>query len=438
MRSATRSFTPGRPMKRSLVNPTMRLSDTRFAALFLVSLTVLALEIEVMRVFSVASWSNFGAMVISIALLGFGAAGTLLTLFSRSLRRSADAWLATSAVALAPSMAIAHCVAQLVPFNPVLITNDPSQLWWIAAYYGLYGVPFFVGGLFIGAMFSTFGSRTHALYFWNMLGSGLGGLLVLGAMFIFPPDYLIYPIVGLATLPAFLCAVGWDTDRARFRLDPLQAILSLALGVLSFVVLVRMGALNVSEFKPESAARKFPDVTRVYRAWSPLGDTSVYASSYFHFAPGLSDNASSALKQMPRNAFLGLYVDGNGPVGVMKKLPPEEEAYIDFLPMSAPYRIAQKPRVLILRLGGGAGVHTALHNKASSVDVVESNADLLHMLTEVPFFRAYTGDFLRDPRVTLTRSEVRAFAGSTARRFDIVELGLVDSVGLSQAGGYSV
>jgi spermidine synthase len=416
----------------------MRLSDTRLAALFLVSLSVLSMEIEVMRVFAVGSWSNFGSMVISIALLGFGVAGTLLTIVSDSVRKNPDPWLVFSAMALAPSMAVAHSVAQLVPFNPVLITNDPAQLWWIAAYYALYGIPFLAGGLFIGTMFATFSSRMHTLYFWNMLGSGLGGLLVLAAMFLFPPDFLIYPLVGIAILPALLCCVHWDSMKESFKVAAADAVLCLALALVSFGILARFGAVSVSDFKPESGARKFPDISRVYRTYSPLGEMTVYSSSYFHFAPGLSDNASSSLKHMPRNAFLGMFVDGNGPVGVMKKLSREEEAYMDFLPMSAPYLLYSKPDVLILRLGGGAGVHTALHSAARSVEVVESNPDLLHMLTAVPFFRAYTGDVLRDPRVHVTREEVRAYAGSTKKRFDIAEIGLVDSVGLSQAGGYSV
>ena len=141
---------------------------------------------------------------------------------------------------------------------------------------------------------------------------------------------------------------------------------------------------------------------------------------------------------MPRNAFLGMFVDGNGPVGIMRKLPKEEEAYMDFLPMSAPYRLYTQPRVLILRLGGGAGVHTALHNAARSVEVVKSNTDLLHMLTAVPFPGLHGELPRRSARARDKGGKVRAYAGSTDKRFDIAEIGLVDSVGLSQAGGYSV
>ena len=45
----------------------MQLSDTRLAALFLVSMAVLGFEIEVMRVFAVASWSNFGSKILGMA-----------------------------------------------------------------------------------------------------------------------------------------------------------------------------------------------------------------------------------------------------------------------------------------------------------------------------------------------------------------------------------
>jgi hypothetical protein len=416
----------------------VKLSDARVAALFLVSVCILAFEIEVMRVFSVASWSNFGSMVISIALLGFGLSGTLLTILGNRIRANPDGWLAASAIALGPAMAAAHVLSQQVPFNPVLITTDPSQLWWIAAYYVLYGIPFFAGGVFIGAIFMTLASRMHQLYFWNMLGSGLGGLLILGLMFLFPPGYLIYPLVGIAILPPLLCSLRWSGKENQFRLRIPESVLCGALAAASFALLARFGGLNVSDFKPESYARKFPDSTVVYEGFSPLGETRVFSSSYFHFAPGLSDNAGVALPTMPQNAFLGMYVDGNGPVGVMRKLSAAEEGYIDYLPMSAPYQVLKAPRVLVLKLGGGAGVHTALHSGASEVWVVESNPDLVHMLRDVPFFKDYTGRVLEDRRVKLVNAEVRAFAGTTNQRFNLVEIGLIDSIGLSQAGGYSV
>lgn len=78
----------------------------------------------------------------------------------------------------------------------------------------------------------------------------------------------------------------------------------------------------------------------------------------------------------------------------------------------------------------------ALYHKARSISVAEPDPALIHMLKDVSFFRQYNGDILRDPRVHIYNVEPRAFTGSTKKRFDLVEIGLIDSVGLSQTGGY--
>ena len=51
-----------------------------FAGNFLLSLATLLLELSLMRVLSVALWYHFGFLVISTALLDFGASGVVLAL----------------------------------------------------------------------------------------------------------------------------------------------------------------------------------------------------------------------------------------------------------------------------------------------------------------------------------------------------------------------
>jgi len=57
-----------------------------FLAVALLSAGVLAYEVLLARLFSIVQWHHFAYMVISIALLGYGASGAFLALVGDRLR----------------------------------------------------------------------------------------------------------------------------------------------------------------------------------------------------------------------------------------------------------------------------------------------------------------------------------------------------------------
>jgi hypothetical protein len=375
-------------------------------------------------------------MVISIALLGFGFSGTLLTFIQKRVEKNPERWLYVSAMLFMPAIALAHVAAQYVQFNPALITSDHRQLWLVAAYYCAYGVPFVVGAIFIGVSFIALREHIHRLYFWNMLGSGLGGLALLPAMFLLPPERLFIPICVACFLAA--AAFCWYEEKGRLELDSFRLGLALLLGAAAMGVLAFRGEIRVSPFKSISYARKFPDSKHVARTYGPMGVLDVFDSSFLHFAPGLSLRAALDLDEMPDHAYMGLYIDGGGPIGVIRKLTPREGRYAGYLPMAAAYRVLDKPKVLLVQLGGGISVSVALEQGAGQVTVVESNPQAISLVRDNPAIRQFNGDLLRDRRVTVRPGEARAFAATTKERFNLVEVSLIDSTGLSQPAGYAI
>jgi hypothetical protein len=408
----------------------------RRAALFLISFCLIAFQLATMRVFSVGSWSNFGSMVISIALLGYGISGVGITFFQERVRKSPDAWLAGSAILLPASLALCYSLAQQVPFNPIFLISQPIQLLYISIFYVLFALPYLVGSVYIAAAFMVPGERMQSLYFWNMVGSGLGGLALILATYLLKTADLIYPVVAVAAGSALL-ALPWGKGS-----DARPKIAALAVSLASFALVAIGGGMRVSVYKDAAQARlMFSDLEVKHAESGPLGEYEVLKSDRFHFAPGLSDNAVFYIDEMPKNAFWGMYIDGNGPIGIMRRLDEStgEDRYIDFLPMSAPYALMDKPEVLLIRLGGGIAAFTAFHHGASSVSVVEPNPVIARIMREVPTVRDFTGDLLRDPRVRLHEEEPRAFCSrDSSGTFDLVELSLIDSVGLSNSAGYSI
>ena len=65
-----------------------------YLGILLLSAATLLFEITLTRVFSVAQWYHFAFMVVSLALLGFGASGSFLSLFPGLIKKDLSRLLA--------------------------------------------------------------------------------------------------------------------------------------------------------------------------------------------------------------------------------------------------------------------------------------------------------------------------------------------------------
>ena len=173
----------------------------------------------------------------------------------------------------------------------------------------------------------------------------------------------------------------------------------------------------------------------MFESYSPFGYLEAYTTSYLHFAPGLSDNAGFNLPEMPANAYLGLYIDSDGPIGVMRHLADKETAYFRFLPMYYPYVVKKAPKTFITQFGGGISTEVALRSGSKDVTVAEGNRAILAAFHD-PVFKDFTGDILSKVRVI--DYDGRHFLAQTHEKFDVIDLSLADSTGLSNPGGFAV
>jgi len=100
-------------------------SDLMIAGLFLLSLATLLLEISLTRVLSVSLWYHFGSLVISTALLGFGASGVTLALWI-GLRetKNLDLGLGIGALVFAVCVVLSFWLMQRIPFDPFSVAVD--------------------------------------------------------------------------------------------------------------------------------------------------------------------------------------------------------------------------------------------------------------------------------------------------------------------------
>ena len=252
-------------------------------------------------------------------------------------------------------------------------------------------------------------------------------------MYLFTPANLI-----AAPLILWLCAtISWSQLPGGRRWLPVYGVLGVLAFAAHFVVapMVGLKILAVNDYKGVSYARKLPEAKKVFESTSPFGFLEAYTTSYLHFAPGLSDNAGFNLKSMPANAYLGLYIDSDGPIGVMRDLKPEEREYFRYLPMYYPYVIKKAPKTFIVQFGGGISTEVALSAGAKDVTVAEGNRAVLQAFRG-DTIKEFTSDILSKVRVI--DYEGRHFLANTPEKFDVIDLSLADSVGLSNPGGFAV
>src|SRR6266540_3196065 len=96
-----------------------RISWRHYGGIFLLSLATLLLELALTRVLSVALWYHFGFLVISTALLGFGASGVALALWTGLRERaSLDRTLTLLSGAFGITTIASFWAMQHIPFDP--------------------------------------------------------------------------------------------------------------------------------------------------------------------------------------------------------------------------------------------------------------------------------------------------------------------------------
>ena len=343
-------------------------------AVFAISVALLAFEILLLRFFSIQHFHHFAYAVISIAMLGAGASGTLLALLRERVRGRERRAFAGAAAAFAVLVVACPAAARLVPFEPTALVWSAREWAALLVVALVLALPFFAGTAAVILAMLARPARTAALYAANLAGSGAGALVAL----------------ALLGLPS-----------------PWRA--------------------HVSAFKALPQVESYPGARRVGERWSPLGWVVAVRTPAFHHAPGLS--LGYAGRVPPEVA---VFVDGDLAGGAVDwGSDPEAAGFVDWLPSAAAYHVEPARDVLVIGAGPGLEVLAALRHGARRVVAVELDPQLIALTRGA---LAPASDVYRDRRVELVVGDARSVAARTAERFGLVVLAPSEAFGSAAAG----
>lgn len=398
----------------------------------LVSCGVIAFEIGLIRVLQYASWYHFAFLVITIALLGFGMSGAILSLWRPYLLRHRHTAIPALALLTAISIPVMLQAAQLLPvtgrFLPGLVAG---QLAWWAGYWALLTVPFALGATAIGLALMSAGDRLTAVYASNLIGSATGAVGVTIVMYFVEPAWL-----GYATGTVVLAA-AYRGDRRAWRAGPVSASVLAGLTVLA-VLTVLTGALLASLYPPyiridDDKYLAYVDrleadgqAEKLARAVGPSGVVEAFGSDAFHDMAFMTDD------RVPPS-MASIVVDGHRAGSLLRIDRPEQAEVLDGTLMALPYGLVpSSPRVLLLDEVGGGNIWLARRRGAAAVDVVQSNRVLSDLLAGT--LEDEGGMVFDLPGVALHPVEPRAFLEGTRGSFDLIQLAGMESWSAAAGG----
>ena len=379
-------------------------------AVAVLSAAALAYEILLTRLFSIVQWHNFAFLVISVALLGFGASGTFLLVLGNRVRTRIEPFLALTALGFALAAPLGFVIAERVPFNVLDAPWSPDSLGWLLVIEVLLAVPFFFAATGIGRALVVFRHRLSRVYAADLAGAGVGAAASVGVLHLVPAERALDFVCGLGAVGGALAVWG-----ARSRNRSSLLLCGVVLALAGFGV---TGELRISPFKPLPQALWVTGAELAETRSGPLGMVSAVENREvpLRSAPGLS-----LLARAPVPEQVALFVDADGPLAIVghdAQSPPP--AYLEDLTTALPYRLVEQPRVLVLGAGGGAAVLQALGAGARSVDAVELQPHVVAMVRGR--YRDFSGRVYEHPKVSVHVADPRAFVETSDGEYDVVQV----------------
>ncbi len=396
-----------------------------YAGLFLVVLATIMYEIVLTRIFSVTMWYHFAFVAISVAMFGMTVGAVVVylcsTVFSRERLTN---HLVVSALAFALSMVGSFLLHLLQPFG-----TEWSLFAVVSSLttYAIIAVPFVFSGICVALCLTRFPRHVSRLYAVDLIGAASGCVLVVAALNLTDGPTAVVAVAGLASVGAACFATR---EAATLRRAALAVAVLLATFVVVNTALVRQGAglVRLQWVKGQLEPRP------LYERWNSFSRVTVYGDPARPSMPagwGLSP-VYRPTRGVPQ---LSLLIDATaGTVLTAYDGTAEPLEHLQYDITNLPHYIRRNANVLVVGVGGGRDVLSALLFEQRSVLGLEINQDIIDTVNVR--FGDFTGHLDRHPRVTFVNDEARSYVARQADRFDIIQISLIDTYAATAAGAF--
>ncbi len=377
-----------------------------FLGIFLISCSVLMMELILTRIFSVKLYYHYAFMVISLALLGSGASGVYIYLFPQFFRRERlEKQLFLFSVLFAISIPLIVCLTVQLNFELVF---DSRAIFGLFLLYSIPAIPFFLAGTCVSLAMAHLAPQVNRLYFFDLVGAALGCLLVIPLLDHLGGPNALLAISLLAGMASWLLCSG--AIARPWRLTP-PYLLLLLLGFLVYTMVQPVLTIRHVKGRDEGPL--------LFSKWNSFSRITVVQVNHDR-----------------RNTWIIM----DGDAGTL--LPSFNGDFIEWQYLkntvsALAYHLKKDAETLVIGPGGGIDILAALVFGNTRITGVEINPIIVNDVMRDQFCD-FTGRLYFRSEVDVVVDEGRSFIRKANRQYDIIQATLVDTWAATSAGAFAL
>ena len=393
-----------------------------YFGIFILSFSLLLFELTLIRVYSTTLFYHFAFMAISVAMLGLAASALTVHLYPQHFKPDRiDVWAGRWSAAFALSVIVVLWIVFRIPVNAYLPPTEIAPK--LTLIYILSALPFYFAGLVISGLFAALPRFIGGLYAWDLIGAGLGAVIMLPLM-----NFIGGESSGLYIASTGFIASALLAGANRRRLIGLFAVIILVLGIIN----PHIGFLRIKYTKGQPLA----DLDIRYNRWNSF--SRIMAIPFKPGTDAVYTWCPSPNYPLPIMEHLSIMIDDGASTPVLpfdgKNLSPISYLKYDLTALS--HRVRGWGETLVIGCGGGRDVLTGLMFGARHIDAVDINP-LIFEAMNGPLAR-FSGNLYRHPRIKGIVAEGRSFARNHPESYDLVQVAMIDTWAATTAGAYSL
>jgi spermidine synthase len=395
---------------RLLKKKNREISLNTLMGVFFVAFSTLMFEIVLTRIFSVTLWYHFSFMSVSIAMFGLSVGGIIIYLKPETyILEKLSRHLTLASLFFSISIIISYFFVLGIP---VVIRKSFSGFLNLFFLYVALSVPFILSGFAISLAFKHLSKNIHRLYFFDLLGAGIGCLIILIiSNFVSAPSIIVI-ISILALLGSYFFARDLKKSSITIKLN--------------YVIVILISLLIINQFTDflEPTFVKGKIEKRELTVWNSFSRVVVLPITWEK-----TNDKYLTIDATAATVLCRVLDDVNHSK--------ESINYLKTDVSNIGHYLKRKHNTLIIGVGGGKDILSAKAFNAKKVTGVDINPIFLDIHNHY-VKRGYTKQFFNTQNSQFIVEEGRSYLEKSNEKFDIIQISLIDTWAATTAGAFTL